>query len=83
MLGNEPETEQAVTAEIERYMAWPGQALSYKIGELTIESIRDKSKVELGTKFSLKKFHDAILKGGCMQLDIFEDYMNHWIQSQK
>ena len=45
-----------VTAEVERYMAWPGQALSYKIGELTIESLRDKSKAELGTKFSLQKF---------------------------
>ena len=83
MLDNEPESEQVATAEIERYMALPGQALSYKIGELTIESLRDKSKVELGAKFSLKKFHDAILNGGSMQLDIFEDYMNHWIQTQK
>jgi uncharacterized protein (DUF885 family) len=83
MLDNEPESEQSATAEIERYMAWPGQALSYKMGELTIESLRDKGKAELGTKFSLKNFHDAILAGGCMQLDIFEDYMNHWIQSQK
>ena len=83
MLDNEPESEQVATAEIERYMALPGQALSYKIGELTIESLRDKSKVELGAKFSLKKFHDAILNGGSMQLDIFENYMNHWIQTQK
>jgi uncharacterized protein (DUF885 family) len=83
MLENEPESEQSATAEIERYMAFPGQALSYKMGELTIESMREKSKAELGTKFSLRNFHDAILKGGCMQLDIFEDYMNHWIQSQK
>jgi uncharacterized protein (DUF885 family) len=83
MRDNEPESEQSATAEIERYMAWPGQALSYKMGELTIESLRDKSKAELGTKFSLRNFHDAILKGGCMQLDIFEDYMNHWIQTQK
>ena len=83
MLENEPESEQIVTAEVERYMACPGQALSYKIGELTIESLRDKSKAELGTKFSLKNFHDAILKGGCMQLDVFEDYMNHWMQIQK
>jgi uncharacterized protein (DUF885 family) len=83
MLDNEPVSEQSATAEIERYMAWPGQALSYKMGELTIEFLRDKSKSELGTKFNLRNFHDAILKGGCMQLDIFEDYMNHWIQSQK
>jgi uncharacterized protein (DUF885 family) len=83
MLENEPVSEQEATAEIERYMAWPGQALSYKIGELTIESLRDKSMAELGTKFSLRNFHDAILRGGCMQLDIFEDNMNHWIQTQK
>lgn len=83
MLDNEPESEQAATAEIERYMAWPGQALSYKMGEITIESMRDKSKAELGTKFSLRNFHDAILNGGSMQLDIFEDYMNHWIMTQK
>jgi uncharacterized protein (DUF885 family) len=83
MLENETVSEQNATSEVERYMALPGQALSYKMGELTIESLRDKSKVELGTKFSLRNFHDTILKGGCMQLDIFEDYMNHWIQTQK
>jgi uncharacterized protein (DUF885 family) len=83
MIDNEPVSEQEATAEIERYMAWPGQALSYKMGELTIESLRDKSKAELGTKFSLRNFHDAILMGGSMQLDIFEDYMNNWIQLQK
>jgi uncharacterized protein (DUF885 family) len=83
VLENEPISEQFATAEVERYMAFPGQALSYKIGELTIEGIRDKSMAALGTKFNLRNFHDAILKGGCMQLDIFEEYMNNWIQTQK
>jgi uncharacterized protein (DUF885 family) len=83
MLDNEPESEQVATAEIERYMAWPGQALSYKMGELAIESMRDKGKAELGTKFNLRDFHDEILEGGSMPLDIFEDYMNHWIQTKK
>jgi uncharacterized protein (DUF885 family) len=83
MLDNEPVSEQFATSEIERYMAWPGQALSYKIGELTIEELRDKYKTELGDKFSLKNFHDAILKGGCMPLDIFREYMNNWMLTQK
>ena len=53
-------------------MNWPGRALSYKIGQLKIEELRDKSKTELGSKFSLKNFHDAFLKGGFMQFNIFE-----------
>ena len=83
MLDNEPITEQAATAEVERYMAMPGQALSYKIGELKIEELRDKYKIELGDKFNLRNFHDAILKGGCMQLNIFEEYMDNWELTQK
>ena len=83
MLDNEPVSEQSATSEIERYMAWPGQALSYKIGELTIEALRDKYNAALGDKFSLKNFHDAILKGGSMQLDIFTEYMDNWMLTQK
>jgi len=83
MRDNEPVSEQWATSEIERYMAWPGQALSYKIGELAIEELRDKYKAESGNKFSLKNFHDAILKGGSMQLEIFREYMNSRKKEQK
>jgi uncharacterized protein (DUF885 family) len=82
MLDNEPVTEQFATSEIERYMAWPGQALSYKIGQLKIEELRDKYKKQLGEKFNLKYFHDAVLKGGCLPLTVFESYMDDWVGTQ-
>lgn len=83
MLDNEPVTEQSATAEIERYMAWPGQALSYKIGQLKIEALRDKYKKQLGGKFNLKNFHDAVLRGGSLPLTVFENYMDDWARTQK
>lgn len=78
MMENEAVSEQNATAEIERYMAMPGQALAYKIGELKIKELRDKYKKELGAKFNLTAFHDAILQGGSMPLDVFETYMDEW-----
>lgn len=83
MLDNEPVTEIFATSEIERYMSLPGQALSYKIGQLKIEELRDKYKKQLGNKFSLKYFHDAVLKAGCLPLSIFENYMDEWALTQK
>jgi uncharacterized protein (DUF885 family) len=83
MMDNEPVTEQFATAEIERYMVLPGQALSYKIGQLNIEELRDKYKKQLGRKFSLKSFHDAVLEGGNLPLNIFENNMDHWAATQK
>ncbi|RXM52875.1 MULTISPECIES: DUF885 domain-containing protein [unclassified Chryseobacterium] len=83
MLDNEPVSEQFATAEIERYMANPGQALSYKIGELKIKELRDKYKAQLGSKFNIKDFHDTILKGGAMPLTVFEQYMDDWAKSVK
>jgi len=78
MMKNEAISEQIATAEIERYMAMPGQALAYKIGELKIKELWDKYKKELGAKFSLTAFHDAILLGGSMPLNVFETYMDEW-----
>ncbi|MDI3319470.1 DUF885 domain-containing protein [Pinibacter soli] len=83
MMDNEALSEQVATAEIERYMARPGQALSYKTGELKIKLLRDKYEKQLGTNFSLKHFHDAILIGGAMPLDVFERYMDNWATKQK
>ena len=59
-------------------MAIPGQALSYKIGQLKIIELRDKYRKQLGNKFSIRDFHDAILKGGSMPLTVFENYMDDW-----
>ncbi|PZP51018.1 MAG: DUF885 domain-containing protein [Pseudopedobacter saltans] len=82
MLDHEPVSEQFATAEIERYMAIPGQALGYKIGQLKILELRDKYKKQLGEKFNIRDFHDQILKGGAMPLTVFENYMNDWANNQ-
>ncbi len=83
MMDNEAISEQGATAEIERYMAIPGQALSYKIGALKIRELRNKYQQELGSKFSLAAFHDEFLKDGCMPLDIAEKKMDAWGEKQK
>ena len=83
MTKTEAISEQNATVEIERYMAMPGQALAYKIGELKIKELRDKYKKELGTKFNLIAFHDAILQGGSMPLSVFETYMDEWANVKK
>jgi uncharacterized protein (DUF885 family) len=82
MLNHEALPEKHATLEIERYMAWPGQALAYKTGQLKILELRDKYQQQLGAKFSLKIFHDAILTGGAMPLDVFERYMDNWAAKQ-
>lgn len=83
MLAHEALPEQTATLEIERYMAMPGQALSYKTGELKIKELLDKYQQQLGVKFNLKNFHDALLQGGSMPLDVFERYMDEWARVQK
>jgi uncharacterized protein (DUF885 family) len=82
MMDNESIAENTATAEIERYMAMPGQALAYKTGELKITELRDKYQKELGKKFSLRTFHDALLQGGSMPLTVLEMYMADWAKTQ-
>ena len=83
MMDNEAIDEQGATAEIERYMAIPAQALSYKIGALKIRELRDKYSKELGNKFKLSDFHDEFLKDGVMPLEIAERKMDAWAAKQK
>ena len=78
MMDNLPFDEQRATAEIERYMALPGQALSYKIGSLKIQELRRKYEQQLGSKFALAAFHDELLKDGSMPLEILEKKMDAW-----
>ena len=66
----------------ERYMAWPGQALAYKIGSLKIQELRERAKTKLGAKFSLKDFHDQILSDGAMPLVLLEAKIDNWIATQ-
>jgi uncharacterized protein (DUF885 family) len=68
--------------EADRYIAWPGQALAYKIGQLTIRKLRDQAKAQLGAKFDIKSFHDEILNGGSMPLDLLQERVEGWIKSQ-
>ena len=82
-LDNEPITEANAIQEIERYIAMPGQALSYKIGELKIMEMRNKAEKELGKKFDVRAFHDEVLKDGAMPLQIFEAKINAWIQKER
>ena len=82
-LDNEPIGEATAIQEVERYIAWPGQAVSYKIGELKIMVIRQKAEKALGTRFDIRAFHDQVLKDGPMPLAIFEAKMDSWIKSQQ
>lgn len=72
-----------VTTEIDRYITWPAQALSYKLGELTIKRLRAKAEAELGSAFDLREFHDAVLENGSVPLDILEAHINDWIAAQQ
>ncbi|SEE63167.1 Uncharacterized conserved protein, DUF885 familyt [Tenacibaculum sp. MAR_2010_89] len=82
-LNNEAESEASIISEIERYMANPGQALSYKIGQLKIRELRAKAKKVLGDKFDIREFHNQILETGCIPLALLENKINKWITSLK
>ena len=68
--------------EANRYIAWPGQALAYKMGQLTILKLRDEAKKQLGEKFKMKAFHDEILNGGAMPLDLLQERVEAWTKGQ-
>lgn len=81
-LNNEAESEGSIISEIERYMANPGQALSYKIGQLKIRELRAKAETTLGDKFDIREFHNQVLSTGCIPLQLLEDKINVWIQKR-
>ncbi len=83
MLTNSAESETQAVAEAERYMAIPGQALAYKLGELKIKSLRAHAEEMLGPRFDIKAFHTEVLKDGAVPLDVLEDKIERWITSQK
>jgi len=74
--------EPTIQAETDRYISGPGQACSYKLGQLKIRELRDRAKRQLGPKFDLKTFHDEILSGGALPLDVLDARVNRWIQAQ-
>ncbi len=82
-LDHEAEPEASIISEIERYMAWPGQALSYKIGQRMIIDLRGKAERRLGEAFDIRTFHDQVLESGCLPLTVLEKKIESWINEQE
>jgi uncharacterized protein (DUF885 family) len=75
--------ESLVQSETDRYIVWPGQALSYKVGQLTILRLREKAKEKLAAKFDIRLFHDEVLGAGALPLNVLTERMNDWIEKQQ
>jgi len=83
MLANSGESNTDATAEVERYIAIPSQALAYKIGQLTISKLRDEAKAKLGIKFDIREFHTQVLDTGALPLPILEEKIRDWIAAKQ
>jgi uncharacterized protein (DUF885 family) len=75
--------DQSIQTEVDRYIAWPGQALAYKLGQMKILELRGRAREALGDRFDLRAFHDAVLGDGPLPLDVLETTMDRWIAAQK
>ena len=75
--------EPSIQSETDRYIAWPAQALSYKLGQLKFRELRERAKKELGPQFDIRQFHDEMLDGGTLPLDLLDERTDKWIAQQK
>ena len=80
---NSPEPLESIRSEVRRYIVWPGQATSYKIGMLKIQELRAKAEAALGADFDIKAFHDVVLGGGALPLDLLEQRIDQWIETER
>jgi uncharacterized protein (DUF885 family) len=76
---NTGKTDQDIVVEVDRYIIWPGQALAYKLGQLKIRQLRTAAETQLGDKFNVRWFHDAVLENGAVPLSILEQHVQQWI----
>jgi uncharacterized protein (DUF885 family) len=83
MLDNSSISEPEVVAEVERYIAWPGQATSYKVGQLRIRAMRDRAEKALGARFNVKEFHSQMLLDGALPMDVLDAKIDRWIAAQQ
>ena len=82
-LDHEAESEESIVAEIERYISWPGQALSYKVGQLKIRELRAKAEQMIGDKFDIREFHNQVLQEGCLPLILLQAKIDRWMVKQQ
>ena len=76
-------TGQDITVEVDRYIVWPAQALAYKIGQMKIRELRTEAEKELGNKFNVRTFHDAVLEQGSVPLDLLQAHVEEWMKEQR